>query len=129
MNRVNSRNDFGHDDSTISIVVVIIIIITIIYRSWFLRQPAEVARCQRTWVSVCTLALHLDIHYIHTPNIPAVRSSVATDKEARRPKFEMSECTREQVATVKVATNRIAATAHIDHSDGSFEWRVINRLA
>jgi len=48
MNRVNSRNDFGHDDSTISIVVVIIIIITIIYRSWFLRQPAEVARCQRT---------------------------------------------------------------------------------
>jgi len=30
MNRVNSRNDFGHDDSTINIVVVtIIIIITI----------------------------------------------------------------------------------------------------
>ena len=27
MNRVNSRNDFGHDDSTIKIVVVIIIII------------------------------------------------------------------------------------------------------
>jgi len=24
MNRVNSRNDFGHDDSTINIVVVII---------------------------------------------------------------------------------------------------------
>ena len=30
MNRVNSRNDFGHNDSTINIVVVtIIIIITI----------------------------------------------------------------------------------------------------
>ena len=29
MNRVNSRNDFGHDDSTINIVVVIIITITI----------------------------------------------------------------------------------------------------
>ena len=28
MNRVNSRNDIGHDDSTINIVVVIIIIIT-----------------------------------------------------------------------------------------------------
>jgi len=28
MNRVNSRNDFGQDDSTINIVVVIIIIIT-----------------------------------------------------------------------------------------------------
>jgi len=27
MNQVNSRNDFGHDDSTIDIVVVIIIII------------------------------------------------------------------------------------------------------
>jgi len=27
MNRVNSRNDFGHDNSTINIVVVIIIII------------------------------------------------------------------------------------------------------
>jgi len=26
MNRVNSRNDFGHDDSTINIVLVIIII-------------------------------------------------------------------------------------------------------
>jgi len=30
MNRVNSRNAFGHDDSTINIVVVTIIIITII---------------------------------------------------------------------------------------------------
>ena len=27
MNRVNSRNDFGHDDSTINIVIAIIIII------------------------------------------------------------------------------------------------------
>ena len=26
MNRVNSRNDFGHDDSTINVVLVIIII-------------------------------------------------------------------------------------------------------
>jgi len=26
MNRVNSRNDFGHDDSTINIVIAIIII-------------------------------------------------------------------------------------------------------
>jgi len=30
MNRVNSRNDFGHDDSTINIVMAIIIIIIII---------------------------------------------------------------------------------------------------
>ena len=27
MNRVNSRNDFGHDDSTINIVLAIIIVI------------------------------------------------------------------------------------------------------
>ena len=33
MNRVNSRNDLGHDDSTINIVVVIIIIIIIITRA------------------------------------------------------------------------------------------------
>jgi len=35
MNRVNSRNDFGHDDSTINIIVVIkiIIIIIIIFKS------------------------------------------------------------------------------------------------
>jgi len=26
MNRVNSRNDFGHDDNTVNIVVVVIII-------------------------------------------------------------------------------------------------------
>jgi len=34
MNRVNSRNDFGHDDSTINIVmaIIIIIIIIIIYK-------------------------------------------------------------------------------------------------
>jgi len=31
MNRVNSRDDFGHDDSTINFVVVIIVIIIIIY--------------------------------------------------------------------------------------------------
>jgi len=30
MNRVNSRNDFGHDDSTINIVTAIIIITIII---------------------------------------------------------------------------------------------------
>jgi len=30
MNRMNSRNDFGHDDSTINILMAIIIIIIII---------------------------------------------------------------------------------------------------
>jgi len=32
MNRVNSRNDFGHDDSTINIVMAIIITIIITRR-------------------------------------------------------------------------------------------------
>jgi len=32
MNRVNSRNDFGHDDSAINIVMAIIIIIIIIIK-------------------------------------------------------------------------------------------------
>ena len=32
MNRVNSRNDFGHDDSTVNIVMAIIIIVIIICR-------------------------------------------------------------------------------------------------
>ena len=32
MNRVNSRNDFGHDDSTINIVIAIIVIIIIIVK-------------------------------------------------------------------------------------------------
>ena len=35
MNRVNSHNDFGHDDSTINIVVVIIIITIINALSFF----------------------------------------------------------------------------------------------
>jgi len=34
MNRVNSRNDFGHDDSTINIVVVIIIILLFTAGRW-----------------------------------------------------------------------------------------------
>jgi len=31
MNRVNSRSDFGHDDSTVNIVVFIIVIVIIIF--------------------------------------------------------------------------------------------------
>ena len=38
MNRVNSRNDFGYDDSTTNIVVVIIIIFFIFYCYYYRRQ-------------------------------------------------------------------------------------------
>ena len=34
MNRVNSRNDFGHDDSTINIVMAIVIIILVSVTPW-----------------------------------------------------------------------------------------------
>ena len=37
MNRVNSRNDFGHDDSTINIVMAIIIIIILRWVVWKFR--------------------------------------------------------------------------------------------
>jgi len=43
MNRVNSRSDFGHDDSTINIVVVIIIIMFLPQVVYYLRgrQPPD----------------------------------------------------------------------------------------
>ena len=56
MNRVNSRNDFGHDDSTINIdmaiIIIIIIIIIIMCPEQFIRSkdgrgPAWV--CISTW--------------------------------------------------------------------------------
>ena len=40
MNRMNSRNDFGHDDSTINIVMAIIIIIIIFY--FFIPQVVKI---------------------------------------------------------------------------------------
>jgi len=49
MNRVNSRNDFGHNDSTINIVVVIIIIITVCisYASSTAALVLDAAYCYR----------------------------------------------------------------------------------
>jgi len=49
MNRVNSRNDFGHGDSTINIVMVIIIIIIIIIIITVekLRHIGEILRAAR----------------------------------------------------------------------------------
>ena len=56
MNRVNSLNDFGHDDSTINIVMAIIIIIIIIAAATYwmrlrislLAQYAEQGLCNST---------------------------------------------------------------------------------
>jgi len=40
MNRVKSRNDFGHDDSTINIVMaIIIIVITVTFQAASLLLP------------------------------------------------------------------------------------------
>jgi len=41
MNRVNSRNDRGHDDSTINIVMAIIIIIIIIIMLWSIGKQSR----------------------------------------------------------------------------------------
>jgi len=45
MNRMNSRNDFGHDDSTINIVMAIIIIIIIIKYQRYVLKPLNRSRC------------------------------------------------------------------------------------
>ena len=44
MYRVNSGNDFGHDDSTINIVMAIIIVITTYVRMWTLSVLAKECR-------------------------------------------------------------------------------------
>jgi len=47
MNSVNSRNDFGHDDSTINIVVVIIItILPLVLLSLFVGRQEEHPDCK-----------------------------------------------------------------------------------
>ena len=54
MNRVNARNDFGYDDSTINIVMAIIIIIIIIKQSNRRCQTLPPARhgAAHWWVSL-----------------------------------------------------------------------------
>jgi len=47
MNRVNSRNGNGHDDSTINIIVVIVIIITTLCLQFTTRKTTRgAARCR-----------------------------------------------------------------------------------
>jgi len=55
LNRVNSRNDFSHDDSNKNIVVVIIIIIFFNY----------IMAYTHTVESLCTQASLLDLQYFH----------------------------------------------------------------
>ena len=70
MNRVNSRNDFGHDDSTINIVMAIIIIIIITLLGWrrgvvvsgvrrMNKVNARRARLVPGWVTVFGRVYHL----------------------------------------------------------------------
>ena len=60
MNRVNSRNDFDHDDSTVNICMAIIIINIIIKGNWY----AE--RRQRNYLIRWTQANQLSNTYIYT---------------------------------------------------------------
>ena len=41
MNRVNSHNDFGYDDSTVNIVILIIIMIIVYYYYYFIWLVSE----------------------------------------------------------------------------------------
>jgi len=65
-NRVNSRNDFGHDDSAINIVVAIIIIIIIII----------------TVHSLKCLALPFSVTYYRSINIFRLRRSATNPQHA-----------------------------------------------
>ena len=60
MNRVNSRNDFDHDDSTVNICMAIIIINIIIKGNWYAQ------RRQRNNLIRWTQANQLSNIYIHT---------------------------------------------------------------
>ena len=61
MNRVNSRNDFGHDDSTINIVVVIIVITIFDPGTQF---PG------RAWSSSPACTWHCSVHYLFLQATP-----------------------------------------------------------
>jgi len=49
MNRVNSRNDVGHNDSTINIVVAVIIIIIIIITASLMTHRFELVKKNLGW--------------------------------------------------------------------------------
>ena len=57
MNRVNSRNDLGHDDSTINIVMAIIIIIIILYYYYLYNAKSHSVPYTEYTVSVCFVIL------------------------------------------------------------------------
>jgi len=61
MNRVNSRNDFSHDNSTVSIVVVIVIIIIInCYDCWCAGYKGAGVPEAVSWLSGSATGLELD---------------------------------------------------------------------
>ena len=76
MNRVNSRNDFGHDDSTINIVMAIIIII-------MLNKVHITVGCPSVRPSVCPI----DRHQQRLPAgllLSAQRQGISIDSCGRR---------------------------------------------
>jgi len=63
MNRVNSRNDFGHDDCTINIVMAIIIIIIIIIYRLYCKVGSY--SCSVHVVSLCWVAAFMQLINLH----------------------------------------------------------------
>jgi len=76
MNRINSRNDFGHDDSTTNIVVVIIIITVTDIRSQLLLH----------WHSVGQVIT--DSHLKNVTSVQFLKHSVST---IMTPKYNLLE--------------------------------------
>jgi len=73
MNRVNSRNDFGHDDNTIIIVKAIIIIIINIVIVYHFTQLLPLFF---VYLLTCCLALDRGAGYCDERVCPSVRLSV-----------------------------------------------------
>jgi len=61
MNRVNSRNDFGHDDSTINIVMAIIIVIIIIVIIILQQTVYWILAASKGWIKLFSIPQVVEI--------------------------------------------------------------------
>jgi len=111
MNRVNSRNDFGHDDSTINIVMAIIIIII---------QCFDAGRA--TVVCVCVLLQAFRELNISTRNLPRARKD-----ESRRagalPTHLSAALEESNPGVVNEGLARCSSTSHLLSSSSEYHNR------
>jgi len=79
MNRVNSRIDFGHDDSTINIVMAIIIIIIVSYSTELLME-----------FSSEYIKMHKTQHYVTLDTTCSGKSTLTHSKNSKCTKNEVN---------------------------------------